>query len=260
MSQPPADKVDPKLKAAEDYLREVMLALPEVTEEFPWGHRTAKVKGKMFVILALDNDGLGVTTKLPESNEAALTLPFTEPTGYGLGKSGWVSARFKPGSEVPVGLLAQWIHESFRAVAPQKVLKAMLAASGLAPVRAAKPAARAKKPVAAKSGAGAKKAAAAKSGAGAKKPVAAKSGAGAKKPVAAKSAASAKSSSAGKPGAGGRAGVAAGGKKPTAGTAAAGGKKSVAKRAPAREGPTVRAGAKAPSSKRGAARSSRSKR
>ncbi|AEI64504.1 MmcQ/YjbR family DNA-binding protein [Corallococcus macrosporus] len=224
MSQPPADKVDPKLKAAEDHLREVMLALPEVTEEFPWGHRTAKVKGKMFVILALDNDGLGVTTKLPESNEAALTLPFTEPTGYGLGKSGWVSARFKPGSEVPVGLLAQWIHESFRAVAPQKVLKAMLAASGLAPVRAAKPAARAKKP------------------------------------VAAKSAASAKSSSAGKPGAGGRAGVAAGGKKPTAGTAAAGGKKSVAKRAPAREGPTVRAGAKAPSSKRGAARSSRSKR
>ncbi|NVI98694.1 MmcQ/YjbR family DNA-binding protein [Myxococcus sp. AM009] len=133
MSQPPSDNVDAKLKAAEAHLRGVMLALPETTEEFPWGHRTAKVKGKMFVILALDNDGLGVTTKLPESHEAALTLPFTEPTGYGLGKSGWVSARFKPGSEVPTGLLSQWIHESFRAVAPQKVLKALTPGAGKKP-------------------------------------------------------------------------------------------------------------------------------
>ncbi|MFP2958881.1 MmcQ/YjbR family DNA-binding protein [Myxococcus sp. 1LA] len=261
MSQTPSDNVDPKLKAAEDHLREVMLALPEATEEFPWGHRTAKVKGKMFAILALDNDGLGVTTKLPESNEAALTLPFTEPTGYGLGKSGWVSSRFKPGSEVPVGLLSQWIHESFRAVAPQKVLKAMLApgarasavTSGTATAGATKSAAPAKKPTAAKS------------------PTAGKSAASAKSPAAAKSAARAKQPTAGKSGAGARKSVAAasrrsvaakqadGAKKPAAGKAA-GGKKSVAKRAPAREVPTGRAGAKASSAKRGAARSSRSKR
>ncbi|MCP3059341.1 MmcQ/YjbR family DNA-binding protein [Myxococcus sp. K38C18041901] len=107
------------LGAAEARLREVMLALPDVTEEFPWGHRTAKVRGKMFAILVLDEEGLRVTTKLPTSNEAALMLPFAEPTGYGLGKSGWVTARFSPGHEVPVELLALWIQESFRAVAPK---------------------------------------------------------------------------------------------------------------------------------------------
>ena len=125
MSTIPARNADPKLKAAEDRLREVMLAFPEATEDFPWGHRTAKVKGKMFAILVLEDSGLTVTTKLPQSNEAALMLPFTAPTGYGMGKSGWVTSTFKPGEAVPVELLSQWIHESFRAVAPQKVLKAM---------------------------------------------------------------------------------------------------------------------------------------
>ncbi|MCK8498863.1 MmcQ/YjbR family DNA-binding protein [Myxococcus fulvus] len=109
------------LGAAEARLREVMLALPDVTEEFPWGHRTAKVRGKMFAILVLDEEGLRVTTKLPTSNEAALMLPFAEPTGYGLGKSGWVTARFSPGQEVPVELMALWIQESFRAVAPKSL-------------------------------------------------------------------------------------------------------------------------------------------
>ncbi|WNZ61485.1 MmcQ/YjbR family DNA-binding protein [Myxococcus sp. MxC21-1] len=238
MSQTPSDNVDAKLKAAEDHLREVMLALPEVTEEFPWGHRTAKVKGKMFAILVLDNDGLGVTTKLPESNEAALTLPFTAPTGYGLGKSGWVSSHFKPGSEVPIGLLAQWIHESFRAVAPQKVLKALMA-PGAALAPKAKPAAR-KAKSAAKPAAPARTSAAAKPEAGVGKGGAAKRGVAAGRAVARTSAA---------------------GKKPAPGKAAAGGKKSVAKPAPAREGPTRRVGAKQTSTaKRGAAGSSRSKR
>ncbi|MFP2911863.1 MmcQ/YjbR family DNA-binding protein [Pyxidicoccus sp. 3LFB2] len=144
MSTIPLTNPDPKLKAAEARLREVMLSLPEVTEEFPWGHRTAKVKGKMFAVLVLEDTRLTLTAKLPESNEAALMLPFAEPTGYGLGKSGWVSSTFKPGQDVPVELLTQWIHESFRAVAPQKVLKAMgsAATAPAKPAAATKPAAK----------------------------------------------------------------------------------------------------------------------
>ncbi|MCP3100703.1 MmcQ/YjbR family DNA-binding protein [Myxococcus sp. K15C18031901] len=115
---------DAALRAAEARLREVMLGLPETTEEFPWGHRTAKVKGKMFAILVLDAEGLRVTTKLPTTHEAALMLPFAEPTGYGLGKSGWVTASFARGQVVPVDLLSMWVHESFRAVAPKAVLAA----------------------------------------------------------------------------------------------------------------------------------------
>jgi hypothetical protein len=52
----------------------------------------------------------------------ALTLPFASPTEYGLGKSGLVTARFEPDDEVPVEMLEEWIDESFRAIAPKRVI------------------------------------------------------------------------------------------------------------------------------------------
>jgi len=94
---------------------------PEAYEENPWGHRAFKVKGKTFLFLSAGADGLGLSTKLPSSGPVALTLPFAEPTQYGLGKSGWVSAHFAPGEKVPHELLRSWIEESYRAIAPKKL-------------------------------------------------------------------------------------------------------------------------------------------
>ncbi len=153
----PSPKTKNALAAAEDALREVMLAYPETTEEFPWDHRAAKVKGKMFCILVLDESGLTVTTKLPQSNEAALMMPFCTPTGYGMGKSGWVTSTFKPGDEAPVALLTKWIDESFRAVAPKKLVERLDAGGEAAPAKKAK-APAAKKAPAVKKAAAAKKA------------------------------------------------------------------------------------------------------
>jgi predicted DNA-binding protein (MmcQ/YjbR family) len=79
------------------------------------------VKGKTFVFLALDEEGLSLSAKLPLSGVAALALPFASPTGYGLGKSGWVTARFAAGDEVPLELLHEWLDESYRAIAPKKL-------------------------------------------------------------------------------------------------------------------------------------------
>ncbi|MET0554157.1 MAG: MmcQ/YjbR family DNA-binding protein, partial [Vicinamibacteria bacterium] len=42
---------------------------------------------------------------------------------YGLGKAGWVSARFGPKDRPPVDVLCKWIDESYRAVAPVKLVK-----------------------------------------------------------------------------------------------------------------------------------------
>ena len=65
----------------------------------------------------------GLSVKLPQSGEAVLReFPFTEPTGYGLGKSGWVSARFSAKQKVPTELLTEWIEESYRAIAPAKLV------------------------------------------------------------------------------------------------------------------------------------------
>lgn len=124
--------------ADEAALREHAFTYPQVTEDFPWGHRAIKVNKKVFLMLVADESGLSISVKLPESNEAALTLPFAEPTGYGLGKSGWVSCQFKPGERAPVDLLRKWVDESFRAVAPARVLEA-LQAEGANDAAAAKP-------------------------------------------------------------------------------------------------------------------------
>lgn len=114
------------LTAAFETLRQFALAFPGTKEEHPWGHCAIKVKGKIFVTLTNDDGALKVSTKLPHSNEAALHFPFTEPTHYGLGKSGWVSSHFAPGGEKPpVEILQAWINESYRAIAPKTLLKAL---------------------------------------------------------------------------------------------------------------------------------------
>jgi predicted DNA-binding protein (MmcQ/YjbR family) len=110
------------LQSAEASLRKTALAYPQATEDFPWGHRAFKVKKKMFLILSFDKDVFNVTMKLPDSGKQAVQLPFAEPTGYGLGKSGWVTASFGPKDKVPIELLEDWLDESYRAIAPKKLV------------------------------------------------------------------------------------------------------------------------------------------
>jgi predicted DNA-binding protein (MmcQ/YjbR family) len=93
------------LAKAEKALRHAGMKFPEVTEDFPWGHRALKVKGK------------------------ALALPFASPTAYGLAKSGWVTARFQRSDRIPLALLCTWMEESYQAVAP-KSLVALLTGGG----------------------------------------------------------------------------------------------------------------------------------
>jgi predicted DNA-binding protein (MmcQ/YjbR family) len=81
-----------------------------------------KVKGKAFIFMGHEHGGLGLSVKLPQSNAAALMMPFATPTGYGLGKSGWVSAEFPKGKQPPMEMLRQWLDESYRAVAPKKLV------------------------------------------------------------------------------------------------------------------------------------------
>ena len=118
----PEDKVEMEL-------RRVALSYPATSEHFPWGHRTIKVRDKAFVFMGQGDGkegskgGFFFTAKLPTSRHVALMLPFAEPTGYGLGKSGWVSASFPQGSKPPLDMLIAWLDESYRAVAPAKLVK-----------------------------------------------------------------------------------------------------------------------------------------
>ena len=116
----------------EALLRDRGLAYPEATEACPWGHRALKVRGKSFAFLAAQADGtLHLSVKLPRTGFQALALPFAAPTGYGLGRAGWVTAtlpRARPPAAVRDQCLA-WLDESYRAVAPKKLAAQLDAAS-----------------------------------------------------------------------------------------------------------------------------------
>jgi len=112
-------KIDPK--AAEAELIAFAATMPQAWEDHPWDHTVLKVGKKVFVFFHVPSDSLNVTVKLPRSATLALGLPFVKPTGYGLGKSGWVTATFGGKRRPNLPMLKQWIDESYRAVAPKKL-------------------------------------------------------------------------------------------------------------------------------------------
>ena len=81
------------IEVAAERIRAFALALPGAWEDHPWGESVAKVGKKVFAFLGMPEEGgsLSLSVKLPESAEEALSMPFAEPTGYGLGRAGWVS-------------------------------------------------------------------------------------------------------------------------------------------------------------------------
>jgi hypothetical protein len=116
-------------------LRAFGLAYPGAHTKSPWpGHLDLAVKDKTFAYLSLEGEPIGISCKLPQSCAAALMLPNTKPTEYGLGKSGWVSASWPEGVMPDVDMLKSWIDESYRAQAPKKLV-AQLAGTPIAPAK-----------------------------------------------------------------------------------------------------------------------------
>jgi predicted DNA-binding protein (MmcQ/YjbR family) len=104
-------------------VRSFALSLPETTEDHPWGEDVAKVRGKVFVFLGSESsERPRMTVKLVESHGHALSIEGAEPTGYGLGKSGWVTVPLR-GPGVSRELLCDWIEESYRIVAPKTLVR-----------------------------------------------------------------------------------------------------------------------------------------
>lgn len=107
-------------------LRQVLefsLGLPGAYENHPWDETVVKVNKKVFVFLGSEESPMwpAMTVKLRDSHEQALAIPGTEPTGYGLGKSGWVTIPFRTRLP-PVGVLTDLVEESYRLVAPKRLV------------------------------------------------------------------------------------------------------------------------------------------
>ncbi len=120
MAKRAASSTDAIVKA----LRAYGLALPGAHPKSPWpDHEDLAVNDKTFASLGVEGQPFHLGCKLPQSGAIALMLPWATPIGYGLGKSGWVSAAPPAGTPLDVAMFEARSLESYRAQAPKKLLK-----------------------------------------------------------------------------------------------------------------------------------------
>jgi predicted DNA-binding protein (MmcQ/YjbR family) len=102
---------------------EFALGLPEAHEDHPWGETVMKVGKKVFVFLGSEESPTwpSMSIKLRDSLDQALVLPGAAPTGYGLGRAGWVTIPFT-GKDPPLGVFTDLVEESYRLVAPKRLV------------------------------------------------------------------------------------------------------------------------------------------
>jgi predicted DNA-binding protein (MmcQ/YjbR family) len=121
--------------AVREQIREFSLGLPGAWEDHPWNESVVKVGKKIFVFLGMEEGvapGFGV--KLGASNLLALAQAGVKPSGYGLGKAGWVSVDLTV-CDLPAEMLLDWVVESYRIVAPKRLAAELASTIGAADAR-----------------------------------------------------------------------------------------------------------------------------
>jgi predicted DNA-binding protein (MmcQ/YjbR family) len=103
-------------------LLEFALRFPGAWLDHPWDEDVVKVGKKVFVFFGMeDMDEKLLTVKLDDSHDQALAVDGAEPAGYGLGRSGWVTIPLRD-TTPPAAVLEDWIDESYRRVAPRRLV------------------------------------------------------------------------------------------------------------------------------------------
>ena len=106
------------------HLADFALSLPEAWADSPWGDAVVKVGKKIFVFASgPDAEQPGITVKLPESHDHALSFPESVLPGYGLGKHGWITVYVDHVPPEEREVLEDFVEESYRTVATKTLVK-----------------------------------------------------------------------------------------------------------------------------------------
>jgi predicted DNA-binding protein (MmcQ/YjbR family) len=113
-----------------DRLEQIATRLPEaerVDIEAWGGEPTFRVRGKNFVFAGHDGSSLSVKLPLDEAMAVVATDPMATPTGYGLGRHGWVSISLTGRlSAARWREVEEWIETSYTLIAPRVLARQVL--------------------------------------------------------------------------------------------------------------------------------------
>jgi len=117
-----------------DRLEAIVARLPEaerVDIEAWGGEPTFRVRGKNFIFCAHDASSISVKLPREEAQAVVATDATAEPTGYGLGRHGWVSVTIGRDSAARWQQVEEWVRTSYTLVAPKKLARLVLEEDGL---------------------------------------------------------------------------------------------------------------------------------
>ena len=108
----------------------IVARLPEavrVNIEAWGGEPTFRVRGKNFTFTDAEATSLSVKLSREEAAAVVASDPLVEPTGYGLGRAGWVSVKVAGRtSQKRWQELEEWIRTSYTLVAPKRLAQLVL--------------------------------------------------------------------------------------------------------------------------------------
>ena len=118
------------MKSNRTRLEAVVAELPEAerVDVEEWGnHPTFRVRGKNFVFCNEDATSLSVKLTKDEAAAVVATDKDAEPSGYGLGRHGWIAVRLPD----PAGTdrweeLVEWVRTSYTLVAPKTLARRVI--------------------------------------------------------------------------------------------------------------------------------------
>jgi predicted DNA-binding protein (MmcQ/YjbR family) len=117
-------------------LERIIARLPEAerVDIEEWGdHPTFRVNGKNFVFSDQAAEHLSLKLSKDEAAAVVATDPDVNPSGYGLGRHGWIALDLVAPDDDRWSQVEEWVRTSFTLVAPKRLARMVLDEDGAGP-------------------------------------------------------------------------------------------------------------------------------
>lgn len=110
------------MKPLAERLDELAKTFPETVTAPSCSNTAYKARKKAFLYVGTNDKGTLIRLRLGPGLDQARAMAAAAPHIYQVANIGWVTIRLPPGESGPEGLLERWVEESFRVLAPKKLV------------------------------------------------------------------------------------------------------------------------------------------